>query len=82
MLRLAQCTDHAGDAPDISTRVVAGLQQHLGRPVLPRLDVIRKVLVDPAAVTRQRWSGTNPLPGRVSINMSPATYIYIYVFFH
>ena len=36
---------HAGGAPDVGRRAVSGSYQHLDGAVLPRLDVLGKVLV-------------------------------------
>ena len=36
---------HARRRPDVGRRTVPGAQQHLQAPVLPRLDVLREVVV-------------------------------------
>lgn len=43
---------HCSHAPDIGTGAPFRAQDHLGRPILPSLDIIRKVVINPARVTQ------------------------------
>ena len=45
---------HCGHAPDIGAGTPFRPENDLGRPVLPRLDIVREVVVDPAGVAEVR----------------------------
>lgn len=43
---------HGRHAPHVGTRSPLSTEDNLGGPVLPRLDVVREVVVNPARVTK------------------------------
>mmetsp|Transcript_117496 Transcript_117496/g.251070 ORF Transcript_117496/g.251070 Transcript_117496/m.251070 type:complete len:229 (-) Transcript_117496:967-1653(-) len=46
--------DHAGQRPDVSGDIVASVDDRLGRAVLPRLDVVGEVPLNPACIPQVR----------------------------